>query len=786
MAKRNIRSLRLEELKNNGFLEIPSIRFEDFKEDLEDDDLLDEEEYLSNANTEEISFVELAIINGYLHDVYRGKHEGIVVSSYGTTDNIGRLSFGGIFDNRSSFWYNTKFAEDENEYIFQTIMYIDSRGELNSQLHISSKKGISNDDFQDLFKTIKNLSFNNSEYKGKCIKVKMREGSFRGIEIINMEESKNELILNETQHRFVDQFVRIVGRGGYMRYLLNGEPGTGKAQPLDAKILTPNGWTTMGEINIGDEVLTPEGKTTKVIGVFPQGEKDIYEITTIDGKKTQACGEHLWKVFGIQKGKKRKKSWSILNTDLIKDKLDNTKIKLKLPLISSNVSKNLNDDKELFIDPYLMGFLLGDGSFNKFSLKFSTSDLEILDKISKLIGDEYNIISDTKEYDYLITRIEGKGFKGDENGNMLVREIDKLGLSDKKSHNKFIPEIYKNASLHQKISLIQGMMDSDGTVDKSSNLSYNTTSKQLALDFQELIWSIGGICKIKEKKSKYTYKGIKKDGKLSYNLSIRYHSPKELIWLDRKKDKISNDYQYSKFLKNNIKSIKFVGLKEAKCIMIDDFEHLYITDDYIVTHNTESIRDIARRLLPEVTFVIPEFRTTDDLTSIMEACEIFENGVIIMDDIDLFLGNREHGHYTSLLGQFLSFFDGVKKRKISLLASTNDKGLVDKAAERPGRFNFTLDYSFLNDEQIVKVCNIHLDEKWRIQEVYDTLTGTVGGKKAKVTGAFIANLAENLREMSVGDEEWTIADTVKLIEESYKGFYSSQVEKEKSSLGFTK
>ncbi len=427
MAKRNTRNVR-QERTSEGYLELPTIRFEDMMDD-EDDDLLDEEEYLSNSVTEDISFVELAIINGYLHDVYRGKHEGVSVSAYGGVDNIGRLSFGGTFDNRSSFWYNTKFAADENEYIFQTIMYIDGRGELNTQLHISSKKGINTAAFDDLFKTMKNLSFNNSEYKGKCIKVKMREGSFKGIEIINMEESKNELILNETQHRFVDQFVRIVGRGGHMRYLLNGEPGTGK---------------------------------------------------------------------------------------------------------------------------------------------------------------------------------------------------------------------------------------------------------------------------------------------------------------------------------------------------------------------TESIRDIARRLLPNVTFVIPEFRTTDDLTSIMEACEIFENGVIIMDDIDLFLGNREHGHYTSLLGQFLGFFDGVKKRKISLLASTNDKGLVDKAAERPGRFNFTLDYSFLNDEQIVKVCNIHLDEKWQIQEVYDTLTGTVAGKKAKVTGAFIANLADNLREMSEGDDEWIVADTVKLIEESYKGFYSSQVEKEKSTLGFTK
>jgi len=136
------------------------------------------------------------------------------------------------------------------------------------------------------------------------------------------------------------------------------------------------------------------------------------------------------------------------------------------------------------------------------------------------------------------------------------------------------------------------------------------------------------------------------------------------------------------------------------------------------------------------------------------------------------------------LGQFLSFFDGVKKRKISLLASTNDKGLVDKAAERPGRFNFTLDYGFLDDEQIVKVCDIHLPEKWRVDEVYDALKDNIGGKKAKITGAFIANLADNIKEMSEDDENWTLEDTVSLIKESYKGFYSSQVEKERQSLGF--
>jgi ATP-dependent 26S proteasome regulatory subunit len=137
-----------------------------------------------------------------------------------------------------------------------------------------------------------------------------------------------------------------------------------------------------------------------------------------------------------------------------------------------------------------------------------------------------------------------------------------------------------------------------------------------------------------------------------------------------------------------------------------------------------------------------------------------------------------------LLGQFLSFFDGVKKRKISLLASTNDKGLVDKAGQRPGRFNFILDYGFLDNEQIIKVCNIHLAKEWQIDEVYEMLMSKIDGKQVKVTGAFIANLANNINEMSSDYDVWTLEDTLNLIKHSYKGFYASQISIEKSNMGY--
>jgi len=202
------------------------------------------------------------------------------------------------------------------------------------------------------------------------------------------------------------------------------------------------------------------------------------------------------------------------------------------------------------------------------------------------------------------------------------------------------------------------------------------------------------------------------------------------------------------------------------------------------TGKTKTITEIAKRLLPNSTFIIPDFENGSDLETIIESCNIFDKAVVIMDDIDLYIGSRDTGGYTNNLGEFLTIFDGVKKQKISFIASTNDKKLVDRAAERPGRFNFIIDYGYLTDEQIVMVCNQYLPTEYHTKEVYSLLTGKIGGKKTKVTGAFIYNLAENIREMSTDNDEWGVDDTLSLIKESYKGFYQSQIEAEKGSMGF--
>jgi phosphate starvation-inducible protein PhoH len=365
--------------------------------------------------------------------------------------------------------------------------------------------------------------------------------------------------------------------------IVSGLPGTGKAQPLTSKVLTPNGWVTMGEIKLNDYVTTPKGDKTKVTGVYPQGLKDIYKITFSDGREVESCDEHLWKVYYRQWADK----YRVLS---LRDVIDNHSKKiddgrLYIPLIDSSN----NEDVELPINPYLLGSLIGDGGMTNNSLTFSNQDEEVLELVGEHLDERGYQLKKFKhgKYDYGITsinKIKTSGKKGHYT-NLFKLELGELNLYGKKSENKFIPTIYKNSSKRQKLELIQGLMDTDGTTDtRRCSVSFSTSSKQLCEDFVDMINSIGGITKIYEKSPTYTYKGEVRNGLINYIISIRYPNPEDLFMLKRKKN-ICKNYQY-KNLNLRIKNIEYVGKKESQCIMISDDNHLYVTDNYITTHNT--------------------------------------------------------------------------------------------------------------------------------------------------------------------------------------------------------
>ena len=359
-------------------------------------------------------------------------------------------------------------------------------------------------------------------------------------------------------------------------YLLAAVVGSGKAQPLDAKIKIPGGWKTMGEMQLGDIITAKDGTATKVIGVYPQGSKEIFRLTFADGRSTECCGEHLWKVYKCG----WINSFRIVNTfELIR--LMSASFMAKrlhyIELIDPEDSNEVN----LPIDPYVLGVLLGDGYLGKGRVHITTPDKFIVDELIRLLPTGVSL-QYKGELNYAIVG----DWTGTLHKNSVLDVIRKLELSEKLSHEKFIPPIFLNGSNGQRLAILQGLMDTDGTACITGTSSFCSTSHQLAKDVQYLVRSLGGIAKIALRYPKYTYNGELLEGRVAYQVNIRFKTPKNLFRLPKKQDRVSNTNQYSKYLKLRITDIENIGKKEAQCIAIDHPDHLYVTNDFIVTHNS--------------------------------------------------------------------------------------------------------------------------------------------------------------------------------------------------------
>lgn len=353
------------------------------------------------------------------------------------------------------------------------------------------------------------------------------------------------------------------------------QTGKGKLQPLSSKIKIPGGWSTMGEMSIGTKVIAKDGTTTEVTGVFPQGIVDIYKVTFADGRSTEAGAEHLWKVYYINTTIKRR--WRIVNTLEVLRLISMPNPRVYIDLCDSELSPEI----ELPLDPYFLGLLLGNGGFSGGGLRYTTQDLctvnYIKDQLPVWMG-----ITHLSRYDWSIsTKI-----RGDHDGNVVMKVLRSLGLQGTHSDTKFIPKEYLNGSTEQRLSILQGLLDTDGTVQKSGSVSYCSTSKQLAEDVQYLVRSLGGIAALRPRQTYFTYNGEKKAGLPAFEIDIRFKKATQLFRVERKRSRTNDDAQYADILKLRVASVELVGKKEAQCISIDHPEHLYITDDFIVTHNT--------------------------------------------------------------------------------------------------------------------------------------------------------------------------------------------------------
>lgn len=476
-----------------------------------------------------------------------------------------------------------------------------------------------------------------------------------------------------------------------------GKQTRGKAQPDDSLVLTPTGFREIGKLSVGDLVTCPDGRVAPIDGVFPQGEKEIFQIEFHDGRTVECCDEHLWKVWvpllQMETGKshsKRKllasRRWDVVSTASLRQKFATWSLtpggqerlnQLAVPLVSPMAIELPSED--LPIPPYALGALIGDGSIGHQVASFSTADSEMLLAVgADLPGYEFIQVS---AYDYRL-RIRDSmrpsmrdaavdalnasldpdvpyriALLSDPNGNyrrgikmngdgvwkikcggleytinewarhletypgliwsrlahMTTRQalgfdptpprntsafasplrlsLQKLGLFGTTSSTKFIPELYKRGSVSQRLALMRGLLDTDGS-SAGASAEFSSTSEQLARDVQELAWSLGAIAKVTPRQTYCTYKGEKVAGAPSWRVRIVHPKISEFFSLPRKVA-ACNDREYAVRLR--IKSIKPIGRKHARCISVDHPDHLYVTNNYVVTHNTMLIRWLAER-----------------------------------------------------------------------------------------------------------------------------------------------------------------------------------------------
>jgi replicative DNA helicase len=360
--------------------------------------------------------------------------------------------------------------------------------------------------------------------------------------------------------------------------ILAGRPSMGKAQPLDAKVLTVDGWKKMGELKIGDQLASIDGKVSQVDGIFPQGEKEIYRLTFSDGRSAECCAEHLWKINYREWNEPR-----VLSTEKIISMLDKKRYQNRIWI--DTPSGNYGHNEKLPLDPWVLGALLGDGKLSGGSIIFSTASDEMLQRLAVKNGAEFSLKQAAK-YDYRIVQTAGHHALGSNrvSPNQIKESIKSLELFNLKSEEKFIPEKYLTANREARLQLLQGLIDTDGWVEKFGALRFCTTSKKLADGVVTLVRSLGGVASTSIKQTTYTYKGEKKSGLPAFVINISHPDQKTFATLSDKRARLEQGRKRQNRL--TITKIELTRKAPAQCISVSHPSHLYITNDFVVTHNT--------------------------------------------------------------------------------------------------------------------------------------------------------------------------------------------------------
>lgn len=378
------------------------------------------------------------------------------------------------------------------------------------------------------------------------------------------------------------------------------------ALALDTKLYADDGYTTIGSCKVGDRIYGADGKLATIITKSEVFNKPSYKMVLADGRSLVLSDDHINNVLvRTSVGNKNFVEQNITTKELLKIDLKRSKSsspdKEENMVYIKSVKPVEYTEKNLPIEPYLLGYALGDGSFqgNQVRLHVQTKDYE---ELLVNLGDVSigKVHTDTRFSDD--NPVKSFGVLKQNEG---LRKLKLGGVSCK---GKFVPEVYKVSSKEQRIALLQGLMDSDGTIDVYGRRSrFSNTSKQLVEDVVELVRSLGGYATMKELSGRSEHSKELSTSYIAYihidinifRLSRKANRFKPAI---RKKDKVA------------VVSIEEVASVPTQCIAIDSEDHLYVAGDYVVTHNT-NIRGVRYKGMRPDIAILDDITTNEAMTS---------------------------------------------------------------------------------------------------------------------------------------------------------------------------
>lgn len=379
--------------------------------------------------------------------------------------------------------------------------------------------------------------------------------------------------------------------------LRSGSTGTGKAIVHGTRIPTLDGWKLVEDIKLGDKLFDRTGKPTNVVGVYPQGKQEVYRVKLKDGRYVDCNAEHLWEVITLKGTRK-----TITTLEMI-DIMNNHKKagRRGFPLsIPANEAVEY-EEKVLPVDPYVLGAILGDGCITKENMHFSISSEDdiIPNEIAKILNTTF--YKNEHNYTYLFYTPEDYNNDGHKFNKKYLYNYDVFNnlkeIIGCRSDSKYIPEEYLISSKQQRLRLLQGLLDTDGSVSKrdesrQNNLSYYSTSVKLLKQVSELAHSLGYSNSIimNEKEGG-------KGGLIYFNVSGSeienlLFAPTSKMERAKESNKIKGKAHRDRI---KVVSIEKLNYKEDQvCFTVDNEESLFLVGEYVVTHNTrQAIRDMC-------------------------------------------------------------------------------------------------------------------------------------------------------------------------------------------------